>query len=84
MLNEFTVHGTAVGTTTSLQLDEISILATPQTLRELGQILINASEQMTTHGLEHMHLQDALENFFPQQHVDVIALNKDQITTTKT
>jgi len=31
-----------------------------------------------------MHLQDALENFSPQQHVDVIALNKDQITPTKT
>lgn len=84
MLNEFTVHGTAIGATTSLQLDEISILATPQTLRELGQFLIHASEQMTTHGLEHLHLQDALKDFSPQQHVDFIALNKDRITPTKT
>lgn len=83
MLNEFTIHGTAIGTTTSLHLDEISILATPQTLRELGQFLIHASEQMTTHALEHMHLQDALQDFSPQQHVDIIALNKDQIPPTK-
>jgi hypothetical protein len=35
-LTEFTVHGTAVGSDASIQLDEVSILADPQTIRELG------------------------------------------------
>ncbi len=39
-LKKFTVHGTAVGSDRSVQLDEISILAEPDTLRVLGEFLI--------------------------------------------
>ncbi|WP_143031438.1 MULTISPECIES: hypothetical protein [unclassified Pseudomonas] len=75
-LKTFTVHGTAVGSDQRIQLDEISILAEPDTLRALGEFLINASCEMAASGLEHVHLQDAIEHFSHQEHVDVIALNR--------
>ncbi|WP_157838113.1 hypothetical protein [Pseudomonas sp. PH1b] len=78
-LKKFTLHGTAVGSEQSIQLDEISILAEPDTLRELGVFLINAAHEMSANGLEHVHLQDLIENFSPQEHVDVIALNQTLI-----
>ncbi|MEY9333889.1 hypothetical protein ABH911_004200 [Pseudomonas protegens] len=31
---------------------------------------------MAANGLEHVHLQDVIEHFSHQQHVDVIALNR--------
>ena len=74
-LTEFTVHGTAVGSDASIQLDEVSILADPQTIRELGVFLINASYEMSTNGLEQMHLQDIVEDFDYDANVDFIALN---------
>jgi len=80
-LNKFTVHGTAVGSDTSIQLDEVSILADPQTIRELGVFLINASYEMSTSGLEHMHLQDIVEDFDYDANVDFIALNSDIVKT---
>lgn len=80
-LNKFTVHGTAVGSDTSIQLDEVSILADPQTIRELGVFLINASYEMSTNGLEHMHLQDIVEDFDYDANVDFIALNSEIIKT---
>ncbi|MFJ7142210.1 hypothetical protein [Pseudomonas protegens] len=78
-LKKFTVHGTAVGSDRRIQLDEISILAEPDTLRALGEFLIKASADMTANGLEHVHLQDVIEHFSHQEHVDVIALNRTLI-----
>jgi hypothetical protein len=75
-LKAFTVHGTAVGSDQSIQLDEISILAEPDTLRALGEFLIKASADMVADGLEHVHLQDVIEHFSHEEHVDVIALNR--------
>jgi len=80
-LTKFTVHGTAVGSDTSIQLDEVSILADPQTIRVLGVFLINASYEMSTNGLEHMHLQDIVEDFDYDANVDFIALNSEIIKT---
>lgn len=37
--------------------------------------LINASYEMSTNGLEHMHLQDIVEDFDYDANVDFIALN---------
>ncbi|WP_428985075.1 Imm32 family immunity protein [Pseudomonas protegens] len=54
----------------------LTVLAEPDTLRALGEFLINASADMAANGLEHVHLQDAIEHFSHQEHVDVIALNR--------
>jgi hypothetical protein len=34
---------------------------------------------MAQYGLEHLHLQDFVENFFHETHVDIIALNREII-----
>lgn len=75
-LTAFTAHGTATGSHISIQLDEISIIADSETMRALGNFLINASEEMAQHGVEHLHLQDFAENFSHETHVDFIALNR--------
>lgn len=74
-LTKFTVHGTDIGSGESIQLDEVSIHADPQTIRELGVFLINASYEMSANGLEHMHLQDVVKDFDHEANVDFIALN---------
>lgn len=76
ILKKFTVQGTAVGSDKRIELDEISILAEPETIKALGVFLINASYAMAANGLEHVHLQDVIENFSHEEHVDVIALNQ--------
>ncbi|MCO7574215.1 hypothetical protein NJH78_29930 [Pseudomonas chlororaphis] len=65
-----------MGSDQRIQLDEISILAEPDTLRALGEFLIKAATDMVVDGLEHVHLQDVIEHFSHQAHVDVIALNR--------
>ena len=78
-LESYTVHGTAIGTDTSFQLDEISIVADPKTLKALGAFFMNAADEMEQHGLEHLHFQDLVENFCHDNHVDVIVLNSDAV-----
>lgn len=78
-LNRFTVYGTAAGSDKNIRLDEVSILADSQTIRELGVFLINASYEMSTNGLEHMHLQDIVEDFDYEANVDFIALNSSVV-----
>jgi hypothetical protein len=73
----FTVHGTPIGSNENIQLDEISIIADPKTMRALGVFLINAADEMAEYGLEHLHLQDLVENFSDRCHVDFIALNQE-------
>jgi hypothetical protein len=80
-LTPFTVHGTA--TSNNIQLDEISIIADSETMRALGSFLINAAEEMAQYGLEHLHLQDFIENFSHGTHVDIIALNREAIELPK-
>jgi len=75
-LKPFSVQGTAVGSDQSIQLDEISILAEPDTLRALGAFLIDAANEMALNGREHVHLQDVIEGFSHEQHVDFIALDR--------
>lgn len=82
-LTSFTVHGTATSTNNNIQLDEISIIADPETMRALGSSLINAAEEMAQYGLEHLHLQDFVENFSHETHVDIIVLNREAIELPK-
>ena len=76
-LSAFTVNGTATGSHKSIQLDEISIIADPETMKALGNFLINAADEMAQYGLEHLHLQDLVDNFSHETHVDFIALNRE-------
>jgi len=78
-LNDFKIFGTKEGSKKSIKLDEISIIANPKEMRELGIFLINAAYEMEMNDLEHVHLQDLVSNFSYEKHVDVIALNKAQI-----
>ncbi len=78
-LKRFSVQGTAVGSEQGIQLDEISILAEPDTLRALGVFLINAANEMALNGREHVHLQEVIEGFSHERHVDFIALNRGLI-----
>ncbi len=81
-LSAFTAHGTATGGHKSIQLDEISIIADSETMRALGNFLINAADEMAKYGVEHLHLQDFAENFSHETHVDFIALNRELIDLT--
>ncbi|MEX6662894.1 hypothetical protein [Pseudomonas sp. W2-17] len=82
-LTAFTVHGTATGSNKNIQLDEISIIADSETMRALGNFLIIAADEMAQFGLEHLHLQDLVENFSHETHVDFIALNREIVEPTK-
>jgi hypothetical protein len=82
-ITAFTVHGTAIGSNKNIQLDEISIIANSETMRALGGFLINAADEMAQFGLEHIRLQDIVENLFHETHVDVIALNREIVEPTK-
>lgn len=79
----FTVHGTATGSNKNIQLDEISIIADSETMRALGDVLINAPDEMAEFGLEHLHLQDLVENCSHDTHVDFIALNREVVELKK-
>ena len=78
-LNKFSVHGTAVGESTEIRLDEISILADSETIKNIGVFLINAAYEMEVNGLEHMHLQDFFKDFTSEDHVDFVAINSEMI-----
>lgn len=80
-LNKFTVHGTAVGSDHSIRLDEVSILADSETIKALGAFLIHVANEMSAEGVEHVHLQDLVEDFSHDDHVDLIVLNGDLIKT---
>jgi len=75
----FRAFGTAVGTDTSLALDELSIIGSAETFRALGDFLLRASREIQLYDIEHMHLQDAVVDFYPENHVDIIVLNERRI-----
>ncbi|SIT30666.1 hypothetical protein [Achromobacter sp. MFA1 R4] len=75
----FRALGTAVGTDTSIALDEISIIGSADTFRALGNFLLRASREIQLHDIEHMHLQDAIADFSQDNHVDIIVLNERRI-----
>jgi hypothetical protein len=74
-ISEFEVHGTTKDSEQLLRLDEITIEANPETLRLLGIFLINSAYEMESNQVEHLHLQDAIDNFSYENHTDVIAIN---------
>lgn len=82
-LDNFQIFGTQVGSQEASRLDEISILATSETLKEIGVFLINAAYEMERSDTEHMHLQDAIQNFSYKRHVDIISINRKKIKFKK-
>ncbi|CAI8840250.1 Resolvase/invertase-type recombinase catalytic domain-containing protein [Pseudomonas sp. IT-232MI5] len=82
-LKNFTAYGTPFGTDKNIKLDEISLLADPETIKNLGLFLINASYEMEINELEHIHLQDVLGNFSHKKHVDLIAINQNIVKPLK-
>ena len=78
-IGEFEILGTAVGKKISINLDEISILGCPETIKAIGEFLVKAADRMSCENLEHVHLQDDFYNFSSSIHVDIIALNGNLI-----
>jgi hypothetical protein len=69
----FKAFGTALGSTQAIRLDEITLVADAETIRELGIFLINSAYEMEKNEVEHLHLQDAVANFSQDIHVDIIS-----------
>jgi len=78
-LGDLKIWGTLEGSDKSQKLDEISLLATPEVVRALGVFLINAAYEMEVNDAEHIHLQDSIENFSYEGHVDIIVINQEKI-----
>lgn len=68
----FKVFGTAIGDDQSIRLDEITLVADPETIRLIGVFLINTAYEMEENEIEHIHLQDVIRNFSCDDHVDII------------
>ena len=68
----FKAFGTATGDNQSIQLDEITLVADAETIRSLGVFLINSAYEMEENAVEHIHLQDVIDNFSYDDHVDII------------
>jgi hypothetical protein len=73
-VKKFLVYGTETGSQVSNRLDEIVVCGTPETIRDIGLFLINAAYEMSTSGVDHVHLQDMTKGFSYKKHADVIAM----------
>lgn len=72
-INHLKVSGTATGDDKNIELDEITILADPQVIMELGRFFIDSAQEMLAQGTEHLHLQDWREGFL--EGVDFVIVN---------
>ncbi|QIH07182.1 MULTISPECIES: hypothetical protein [unclassified Pseudomonas] len=77
-IDAFKAYGTRTGSPTQIPLDEITLLASPATLKALGDFLVHAAQCMEEDGMEHLHLQDAWADFDPRLHVDLVLVNSEQ------
>ena len=76
----FKAFGTAMGDDKSIQLDEITLVANAETIRLLGIFLINSAYEMEENEIEHIHLQDVMDNFSYENHVDIITHLPNQLS----
>ncbi|GKT02450.1 hypothetical protein AVKW3434_23695 [Acidovorax sp. SUPP3434] len=60
----------------SIEIDEITLHATPEAFRALGIFFLNAAHEMDLNESDHIHLQDSVQNFSSKKHCDIILLNK--------
>jgi hypothetical protein len=75
-LGKFKISGCPYGSEESLGLDEIVILASPAVLRYIGEFLISSAYELERNDVEHVHMQDSIENFSHNNHVDIIVVNQ--------
>ena len=62
-MRKFSIHGTEEGNTTSIKLDEIAILADPDTLLKIGEFIIKTAHVMKGYEVDYSHLQDEVSDF---------------------
>ena len=55
-MRKFSIHGTEEGNTTSIKLDEIAILADPDTLLKIGEFIIKTAHVMKGYEVDYSHL----------------------------
>ncbi|GGU85809.1 hypothetical protein GCM10009504_47170 [Pseudomonas laurentiana] len=82
-IKKFSVYGTVIGSDQLVRLDEVSVIADPETIKSLGEFFIKASHEISKDKLEHVHLQDFIECFSEKKHVDIILLNKKLVLRGK-
>ena len=62
-MRKFSIHGTEEGNTTSIKLDEIAILADPDTLLKIGEFIIKTAHVMKGYEVDYSQLQDEVSDF---------------------
>ena len=62
-MKKFSIHGTEEGNTTSIKLDEIAILADPDTLLKIGEFIIKTAHVMKGYEVDYSQLQNEVSDF---------------------
>lgn len=76
-MKKFSIHGTEKGNTTSIKLDEIAILADPDTLLKIGEFIIKTAHVMKGYEVDYSQLQDEVSDFDYKNNTDIIIYNQD-------
>ena len=76
-MKRFSIHGTEEGNTTSIKLDEIAILADPDTLLKIGEFIIKTAHVMKGYEVDYSQLQDEVSDFDYKNNTDIIIYNQD-------
>ena len=76
-MRKFSIHGTEEWNTTSIKLDEIAILADPDTLLKIGEFIIKTAHVMKGYEVDYSHLQDEVSDFDSKNNTDIIIYNQD-------
>lgn len=74
-LPPFNANATEKDQQERIEIDEITLHATPEAFRTLGIFFLNAAHEMDVNELEHIHLQDSVQNFSSKKHCDIILVN---------
>ena len=75
-MRKFSIHGTEEGNTTSIKLDEIAILADPDTLLKIGEFIIKTAHVMKGYEVDYSHLQDEVSDFDNKNNTDIILVDR--------
>jgi len=70
-MRKFSIHGTEEGNTTSIKLDEIAILADPDTLLKIGEFIIKTAHVMKGYEVDYSHLQDEVSDFDSKNNINL-------------
>ena len=76
-MKKFSIHGTEERNATSIKLDEIAILADPDTLLKIGEFIIKTAHVMKGYEVDYSQLQDEVSDFDYKNNTDIIIYNQD-------